>query len=156
MFQTLLSIHVVAAIMAFGPTFTFPILGMLANKHPAAEHVLITAIKKISQGMGVPIGLVQGLTGVLLIVNRNIDVSKNAWLGVSIILYVAAMAAAALHQLPGTRRVIDLTTPGSDIAANRAEITAISRRLRLVNVATLTAIVLIAVLMVWKPGLTTT
>ena len=58
-----------------------------------------------------PLAIVQGFTGLGLIITASIDVTKAAWLLVAIVLYLIAIGYAIFVQTPLAKRIIALTTP---------------------------------------------
>jgi hypothetical protein len=58
-----------------------------------------------------PLALVQGLTGVGLIIADNIDLGKAIWLQLAIVLYLIAIGFAIFVQTPLAKRIIEMTTP---------------------------------------------
>ena len=152
----LLVIHVMTAIIAFGPVFTFPILGLMAEHASTQEvgHALALATKKIGRGIVVPVGLTQIVTGVWLLLGLHLDLRHNVWLGSALVIYIFAMGAVLFHQLPTQSRIVELTAPGQDMAVNGPIVAGLGKRVKAVGIVLTLALLVIIVLMAWKPGFT--
>ncbi len=154
MFKTLLSIHVVAAIVGFGPAFGFAFLGVMAEKEPAYAHVLNRTVYLISTRLVIPVALVQGLSGVFLITNQHLDLQKNPWLGASIVAYVLLLGVSIFFQVPTERKLIALIDPARGSPPPTDQVKRLVNRVKFAGMGLGLIVVVIAVLMIWKPGTT--
>src|SRR3989454_7633780 len=157
MFAFLLSIHILAAIIGLGPTFSFAFLGIMSERQPAAARALQEAILVTSTRLVIPIVVILGLSGVLLISNTHINLSKNPWLGAGIILYVLVLAASIFYQVPTQKKILALLGPGVGPGVGpggmeHPQVRKLANGQRIVGIAMGLAVVVTAVLMVWKPG----
>ncbi|HWD71514.1 MAG TPA: DUF2269 family protein [Actinomycetota bacterium] len=150
MFAFLLSVHILAAIIGLGPTFSFAFLGILSERQPAAARALQEAILVISTRLVIPLVVILGLSGILLISNRHVDLSKNPWLGAGIILYVLVLAASIFYQVPTQKKILALVGPTGGM--DQPQVRKLANGQRIVGIATGLAVVVTAVLMIWKPG----
>jgi hypothetical protein len=150
MFAFLLSVHILAAIIGLGPTFSFAFLGIMSEKQPAAARALQEAILVISTRLVIPLVVILGLSGILLIGNTHVDLSKNPWLGAGIILYVLVLAASIFYQVPTQKKILALVGPTGGM--DQPQVRKLANGQRIVGIATGLAVVVTAVLMVWKPG----
>ena len=150
MFAFLLSVHILAAIIGLGPTFSFAFLGILTERQPAAARALQEAILVISTRLVIPVVVILGLSGILLISNTHVDLSKNPWLGAGIILYVLVLAASLFYQVPTQKKILALVGPTGGM--DQPQVRKLANGQRIVGIAMGLAIVVTAVLMVWKPG----
>ena len=150
MFAFLLSVHILAAIVGLGPTFSFAFLGILSERQPAAARALQEAILVISTRLVIPLVVILGLSGILLISNTHVDLSKNPWLGAGIILYVLVLAASIFYQVPTQKKILALVGPTG--AMDQPQVRKLANGQRTVGIAMGLAVVVTAVLMVWKPG----
>ena len=148
----LLVVHVLTAITAFGSSFAFPFIGTLAQRERAGAYYLNKAIELTTSRLLVPVGMTQVVTGTLLIFAEQIDLTRNIWLDVAILIYIGAFAFVFVSQQPNLRRVLAMMDPSRGVPPPTEEIEAISRRLSFGGMALGAAILVIAVLMVWKPG----
>jgi len=60
-------LHVLTAIIAFGPALALPLLGRYAQTHPAAAATIADLGHLVEQRLVAPVSLLVGLTGVALI-----------------------------------------------------------------------------------------
>jgi uncharacterized membrane protein len=150
MFALLLSVHILAAIIGLGPTFSFAFLGIMSERQPAAARALQETILLISTRLVIPLVVILGLSGVLLIGNTHDDLSKNPWLGAGIVLYVLVLAAAIFYQVPTQKKILALLGPTGGI--DQPEVRKLANGQRAVGISMGLAVVVTAILMVWKPG----
>ncbi len=106
----LLLLHVGGAIIAFGPTFTFPIIGAMGGAEPGHANFANRLSERIEERLILPLALFQGVTGVALIWTAHYDVLVHLWLLLAIVLYVIALAIVFMNQIPLTRRLIEATS----------------------------------------------
>ena len=117
LFQGFLYAHVLGAIIAFGPAFTFPIIGRLGAQEREHGNFATRISAAIAKVQVAPFAILQGITGVGLIITGNIDITAHAWLLVGIVLYLVAIGFAFLVQTPTVQRVIDMTSGGPRVGA---------------------------------------
>ncbi len=118
LFQVFLFAHVLGAIIAFGPTFSGPIIGRMGAQERAHGNFAMRISGELARVQILPLAIVQGLTGLGLIITGDIDVTRAAWLIVGIVLYLIAIGYAIFVQLPLAKRIIALTTPPADRPAD--------------------------------------
>jgi hypothetical protein len=153
-----LFLHVMLAIIAFGPTFVFPLIGVLASRHPQHVWFALHLNEAIESRLVIPFALTMPVSGTALIIDRHIDLTASKWLGAGIILYIIALSLALFHQVPMTRRLIRISTampapgPGAVAAAPPPEMARILVRVRAVGMALFVLLFTIVALMIWKPG----
>lgn len=111
LFPWFLFAHVLGAIIAFGPTFSSPIIGRMGAAERAHGNFAMRVSRELARVQILPLAIVQSLTGVGLIITRNVDVLKHNWLLVSIVLYLIAIGFAIFVQTPRAKRIIAMTTP---------------------------------------------
>jgi uncharacterized membrane protein len=154
-FPFLLFLHVMGAILAFGPTFAFSIMGGLAGKEPQHANFSARQTALISNRLVYPLAIFQGITGLLLIASGKIDVMSKPWLLIGIVLYLIALIYGLTVQRTALHHVIEMgstppppgTPPGPPPPALLAEIKKVQRGGMLLG----TLIVIIVFLMVVKP-----
>lgn len=105
-----LMLHILGAILAFGPSFAFPILGAMGGREPQHANFATRASYAIEEKLVVPLAFTMPITGIGLIWSRGIDMANSRWLLIGIVLYVFALAFALFVQAPAVRRLIELTT----------------------------------------------
>ncbi len=117
LFPWFLFAHVLGAVIAFGPTFSFPIIGRLGAQERQHGNFATRVSEAISKVQVLPFAILQGITGVGLILTANIDVLRVPWLMIAIGLYLVAIGYAIFVQTPTVKRVIALTSGGPPAAA---------------------------------------
>jgi hypothetical protein len=161
LFTLFLFIHVLSAIVAFGPAFALPLIGALGAKEPAHANFGIRVSERISSRITVPVGLTMPISGVLMIYFVHLDLTARSswWLGIAIVLYVIALTIAIFVQLPTVRQLIEVTSkappppapgsppPSGPPPAVKALVSKVQRNGMILTVL----IVLIVLLMVSKP-----
>jgi uncharacterized membrane protein len=157
-----LFLHVMGAIAVFGPVFAFPIIASQAQKAPQHGHFAATVSEFIERRIVIPGAIVQGITGVALILILGADLTSSSyrWLIGGIILYVIAITFAITVQAPAAERMVHLTAggppPGPPPAGAPAgpppEIAETGRKLARGGQLLTVLIVLIVILMVTKPA----
>lgn len=111
LFSLILFTHVLGAIIAFGPTFSSPIIARMGAAERAHGNFATRVSHQLARVQILPLAIVQGLTGLGLIITGNIDLTKAAWLLVGIVLYLIAIGFAIFVQTPRANRIIAMTTP---------------------------------------------
>ena len=108
----LLFLHVLGAIVAFGPSFAFPIIGAMGGAEPMHGNFATRVSKSISARLVYPIGITLPITGALLILvsGRDLSARDNWWLGIAIVLYVIAYGYSFFYQRKTVERIIELTS----------------------------------------------
>jgi len=156
MVQLLLFLHVGAAILAFGPTFAFPIIGGMGGKEPMFANFATRVSEAIEKRLVLPFALTMPLSGIGLIWFGDINLfsTRSAWLIVGIVLYTAAILFVIRLQNPAVAKVVELTSRPPDPSAGGppAELLATIKRVQQGGQALALAIVVIVFLMIFKPG----
>jgi hypothetical protein len=159
---TLLSIilflHVLGAIAAFGSSFTaFPAIGAMGGKEPMHGNFALRVSKEISKRVW-PLALIQGVTGVLLILVANVDLTKALWLDVAIVLYVLALGFSYFRQTPALHKLIEMSStpppppaPGQAPAGPPPAFMALVKQVQQGGMILALLVVVIVFLMVTKP-----
>jgi len=154
LFPWLLFLHVLGAIIAFGPVYSLPILGVRARRSPQHANFAAATSLAISRGVIIPVALSMAVTGGGMILVAGIDLTTERWLGVAIILYAVALAYSVFVQVPAARRMVELTAtpppPGS--TGPPPELLATAARLQRGSAFLIAAVTAIAALMVLKPS----
>jgi uncharacterized membrane protein len=156
---TLLFLHVMGAIVAFGPLFSFMLLGPMAGREPQHANFAVRFQSRVSRRLVLPLALFQGVTGLLIIWRSGRDIMAEPWLLVSILLYVTALAIAFGVLIPTANKLIAATSappppPDPDAPPRTGpppHIAALVKRARMFSMINATLIVIIVFLMVTKP-----
>ena len=147
MYDAVVAVHVAAAIVGFGATFTYPVIQLAAERRdPAAIPFAMEAILAISRWVAVPSTVLVGATGAYQVVDGPYGLDES-WLGTGLGLYLAVMAVGVLYLAPQYRRA-GLAAR----AARRDDYERAMRGPRVVGPAVALAILATAALMVLKPG----
>ena len=156
LFTILLFLHVIGAIIAFGPGFAAMIVGPMVAREPQhgnfyARTQLATAKKLVT-----PVALSMAVTGILMILvapgGYQGLIGSRTWLGVAIVLYVIAIVFAFAWQTPNGRKLVELTsTPPAPGSPPSPEIPATAGKVRTGGIVLSLLVVAIVFLMVVKP-----
>jgi hypothetical protein len=161
LFPWLLWIHIFGAIVAFGPTFAFPLIGGMGGKEPMHANFATRITEKIERRITLPLAVLQGITGLslLLVSGRNLTVSTNYWLDVAIVFYAIALSFSIFVQLGRVEKVIHMTStpppppvPGAAPSGPPPELLAAIKAIRQGGTLLTVLVVSIIFLMVVKPG----
>lgn len=150
----LLLFHVLATIVAFGPTFAFPLIGAMGGKEPMHANFGARVSLRIAERITLPLAAFLGISGILLIWSASIDLLRVHWLLLSIALYVVGMGFVILVQIPNSRLVVDLSTmpaAGPPPAGPPPGLSAAIRRVQLGGMLMMVIVVVIVCLKVLKP-----
>jgi uncharacterized membrane protein len=148
-----LFLHVMGAIVAFGPTYSFPIIGRFAGQEPQHANFAARVNEAITDQRVVPLAIFQGITGLVLIWLTGINPFTQLWLGLGIVLYVIALGYALFVQRPTGKRIAELsaTPPPPGASGPPPELMDAVRRAQRGGAFLGILIVLIVILMVTKP-----
>jgi predicted integral membrane protein DUF2269 len=162
MLQLFLFLHVMGAIVVFGPTFVFPLIASQARKSPQNGPFAAGLSELIERRIVLPGAVIQGITGVGLIVVLGADLTSAAyrWLIAGIALYLVAILYAAFVQAPAAEKMVHLMAGGPPAGPPPAgaptgpppEIVATGQKLQRGGMILTVLIVLIVILMVTKPA----
>ena len=107
-----LFLHVMGAIITFGPTFVFPIIASQVQKDPRHGHFGAVLSELVQRRIIIPGAIVQGITGLVLFLLIGVDLTNPAWrwLGIGIILYLTLLSIGIFYQAPAARRMVEITS----------------------------------------------
>ena len=151
----LLFLHVMGAILAFGPTFAFSFMGMMAAKEPQHANFSARQSALISNRLVYPFAILQGITGLLIIWAASYPVMSTPWLLIAIVLYLVMVIYGLTVQRSALHRLIELTStpppPGSPPGPPPPELIAVAQRVRRGGMLLSILVVTVVFLMVVKP-----
>ncbi|HEX9890969.1 MAG TPA: DUF2269 family protein [Actinomycetota bacterium] len=150
-----LFLHILAAIIAFGPTFAFGILGAMGAKEPMHGNFALRVSKVIGNRLVDPFAFAVGAIGVVLIFVGEWDLFANEWLLVAIALYLFALAFSLFVQDRWLKEMIRLSGGQEGTmpqAEDLARIPALARKAQAGGMLLALLLVAILLMMVWKPG----
>ena len=148
----LIYIHVMAAIIAFGPTFTFPLIGGQIAKHPQGAHFGTELMELIETRLVVPVAVVMLVTGALMWWNGGFPIT-TVWLDIALLIYLLAMGISTGILVPNTRKLLALMSSPPPAGATGPP-PEVARRVRTGQVGGMVLTVMlfvIAFLMIFKP-----
>lgn len=172
----LLPIHILTAIVAFGPNFIMPIIARMAAQEPQHGLFALRLTDRIERRVVVPLALTMPISGGLLVWAEGIDLVATHWLVLAIGLYVLTIAFAVGIQLRTVDRMIEVAGrmvaggpalaagPGAELArpetvsASRyaspvAEMAVLGARARNGGIFLMLMVVVIVSLMAGKPAI---
>jgi hypothetical protein len=156
LFPWFLFAHVLGAIAAFGPSFSMPIIGKMGGAEPQHANFATRIGLALANQRMLPLAILQGITGVGLIITGSINVMAAGWLTVGILLYAVALGYAFAVQVPTVKAIIAMTStppppaPGAPAGPPPA-LMALIRRSQLGGMFLAGLIAVIVFLMVVKP-----
>jgi uncharacterized membrane protein len=156
-----LILHILAAVVAFGPTFAFPIIGVMARRQPMHAAFATEVTVTVSERFTIPFALSMPITGTALIVAGHIPFWSSDWLVGSIGLYVVAILYSIGVQRPAGLRMIRLLErvptgdPGVGATApagSPPDVAVLGKKLATGGQVLGPLTLGIFVLMIWRPG----
>jgi len=149
-----LFLHVMGAIIAFGPAFSaFPVIGAMAGKEPQHANFAARVNEAISHTRVTPLAIFQGFTGLALILLTGLNPFSQLWLGLGIVLYLIAISYALAVQTPVSKRIVELTStpPPPGASGPPPELMAAVKRAQQGGMLLAGLVFVIVILMVTKP-----
>jgi hypothetical protein len=151
----LLFLHVLGAIVAFGPTFAFATMAGMGRAEPQHANFGVRLSHTISSRFVYPVGITLPITGALMIGALGINPMDRTywWLAAGIILYIIAYGYSFFVQRKYVERIIELTSapPPPGTSGPPPEVAALGRRIGQGGMVLGVLLVLIVLLMVVKP-----
>lgn len=155
LFPYLLFLHVLGAIVAFGPTFAFPFIGAMGGGEPQHANFATRVSNTLTHRLVFPIGITLPITGAAMILVRGMNLADRAywWLSLAIVLYVIAYGYSFFFQRKLVARVIEITAapPVPGASGPPPELRALVGRIQRGGMVTSILLVTIIFLMVVKP-----
>ena len=155
LFPWLLFLHVLGAIVAFGPTFAFSLVGAMGGAEPQHANFATRVSHAISSRRVIPIGITLPITGLAIIAVRGINPFDRPfwWLALAIVLYLVAYGYGFFVQRHVVERVIEMTSspPPPGAGGPPPELMALVGRIQRGGMGMGLLIVAIIFLMVVKP-----
>jgi hypothetical protein len=171
-----LTIHILTAIVAFGPNFALPLIARMAAQEPQHGLFALRLTDRIERRIVIPAALTMPISGGLLVWSEEINLASAHWLVLAIGLYLVAMTFAIGVQMRTIDRMIEvaggmavggpvlaagpgaaLARPvaiiGSRFASPAAELAALGVRARNGGIFLIVAVVVIVSLMAGKPAI---
>ena len=162
-FHVFLFLHITAAIVAFGPTFAFPLVGAAGRDNPMHMGFALKVIGVLESKLVIPFALTMPVSGLLMAFNVGIEWNHNPWLIAALVVYTAAVTFAHGVQRPVIHRLIEMASgagapaavpagPGAAVAGPPPAFVAMIKRMQVGGMLLTLAFFVIMVLMIWRPG----
>lgn len=154
-FELMLLLHIAGAIIGFGPTYGFAVLGPLGGKLEGPQGLgALKGIVAIERKLVIPVAtVIQPVTGAVMIflTDRNENFFSHEWLWISILIYIALYYTAVFRQTPAIEKVIHLAESGQ---AGSEEFLATVKKTQKLGPIIALGLTIIVFLMITKPGST--
>jgi uncharacterized membrane protein len=125
-----LFIHILAVVLAFGPTFGFPVFVAVAEKAaPRSMPTILRGVIQLDRFMITPGMVILLLAGLYLLGKGDIGAGES-WVSVGLVAIVALFAMAHAFFLPKSKKALELAE--RDLAAGdelSAEFEAVSKQI---------------------------
>ena len=155
LFPYLLFLHILGAIVAFGPTFSFRFIGAMGGAEPQHANFATRVTHTLASRLVFPIGITLPITGVAMILVLGLDLTNRSfwWLDLAIVLYVLTYGYSYFVQDKAVQQVIAMTSapPPPGASGPPPELRALIKRIQRGGIATGTSLLVIIFLMVVKP-----
>ena len=103
-----LVLHILAAIIAFGPIFVFPLVGTLAAKNPKHIAFAVAVNHAIEKRLVTPVGATMLISGSGLIWSANVNFFTTPYLIVAVVFYLTALGLGTAVLGPNTEKMMAL------------------------------------------------
>ncbi len=155
LFPLFLFAHVLAAIVAFGPTFAIPVMASMAAREPQVRPFLARVNLRLSTWLILPFALSMWVSGFLMIIARGYEFGSGTtrWLELAIAVYAVSSFLSLVVGFPNTRQIVRLIQagpPGPD--GPPAELLRRVRRAQLLGYLLTVLFLTVLALMVFKPA----
>lgn len=150
MFQLMLFLHVMGAIIAFGFGFAVPVMARMVSSEPQHAGFFVRAGKRVGDTVLLPAALSMGITGAGLIY-WGAHTPREMWLSISMGIYVAAILVVLFVQRPLFKRLVELTSTPPGPAGPDPDIPRLAARSRIIGLGLSVAVAVIVWFMVVKP-----
>ena len=167
-YYLLLTAHIVAVIVGFGSVFLNGVYASRANRIGGSEGVALSeAVSDLSRRWAAPFQYAAFVLGLLLVFDSNVPALHRrawafdqAWLSLSMVIYVAIIALEHAVYRPNEKRMIELQRELLELrpipaGAAPAPVTELERRgsrAAILGAARDLAVVVVIGLMIWKPA----
>lgn len=154
LFTILLFLHILGAIIAFGPGFASMVVGPMVAREPQHANFYARSQALTSRAIITPVSISLAVTGILMILVRGWSTitAGRHWLELAILLYVIALVISIVVMAPASRKLVALTSqPPAPGSGPPVELMATAGRVRLIGIVLSLLVVVITFLMVTKP-----
>lgn len=151
MFQLMLYLHIMGAIIAFGFGFAVPVIGRMAGKEPQHGNFFLRAGSRVGDTILLPASLSMAITGAGLIY-YGAHTPREMWLSIAMGIYVVAILVVLFVQRPTFKKLIALTSTPPGPTGPDPQVPVLLKRTRIVGLGLSGAVLVIVYLMVFKPA----
>ncbi|HEY7599996.1 MAG TPA: DUF2269 family protein, partial [Candidatus Limnocylindrales bacterium] len=106
----LLFLHVGGAVVGFGSSYAFLLLGPMSAAEPAHGNFALRFQKAVSTRLIAPLAVLQGITGLLIVWRVGFETLQQGWLLLGIALYLVALAIGFGVLIPSVRKLVEATS----------------------------------------------
>jgi uncharacterized membrane protein len=161
MYRLFLLLHILSAIVGFGGVMLNGVYAARARKRPPAEGLAVMEVNSfVSVKVAEKAILLVPLFGLGLVgLSDKVIKFSQTWIWLSLVIYLAALAVSFLVLQPRVRTLLALQReviaqgPTQGPPPQVAQMAAIGKQLGPISGMLHLALVVVLVLMVWKPGL---
>jgi len=155
LFPYLLFLHILRAIVAFGPTFAFRFIGQMGGAEPQHVNFATRVSHTLTSRLVFLVGITLPITGAAMILVLGLDLTSRSfwWLDLAIVVYGLTYGYAFFVQDKAVQRVIAMTSspPPPGASGPPPELLALVKRIQRGGIGTGIGLVTIIFLMVVKP-----
>jgi uncharacterized membrane protein len=152
-YKIALFLHILAVVLAFGPTFGYALFFSVAPQHPRATPAILAGVERCDRYLVNPGMIVLLLAGIYLLVDGNWE-TNEAFISVGFVAIIVLFGLQHAFFQPQTRKARELAE--RDLKADDAlseEFTAVSERVGKVGGLAGLIVVVAIFFMVYKPFL---
>ena len=155
LFPYLLFLHVLGAVVAFGPTFAFRFIGSMGGHEPQHSNFAIRVSEAISMRLVYPIGITLPITGLAMILVLGLDLTNRSfwWLDLAIVIYAILYGYSFFVQRKIVEEIISITStpPPPGASGPPPRLMELVKRTQQAGIGLGIGLVVIIFLMVVKP-----
>lgn len=150
LYNVVLVLHILAAIIGFGGMFIAGFYGVESRRLPGDEGLVVAqaTLKVSGQVPTVAVCAVPILGILLILMSDDVWQFSQAWISLSFLLYIVLMGLATGLQVPTLRKLVALRAAGG----NATQVEALGKKAATVGAVVNVLWVIILALMVFKPG----
>jgi hypothetical protein len=144
-----LFLHILAAIIAFGPIFVFPLVAVLVQKAPQHIGFAVALNHAIEGRLITPVGATMLISGSGLIWTANVNFFATPYLIVAVILYLTALGIGTGVLGPNNRKMLAIVEGDQGPTPELFRLVKTNQK---VGIATTSLFLTIVFLMIIQPG----
>ena len=150
LFTTVKFIHILLAIIAFGFNATYALWIIRAQKHPEHLDFALRGVKILDDYLAIPAYILLLVSGLAMVLLAGYNLLTTFWLFTALVLWLVVIVLGYAVYTPAlSRQIRVLATAG----AESAEFHKLSNREAVVGITLAVLVLLILVMMVFKPTL---